>query len=401
MNTIVSSTPAFSTSELLKNVSAIGPLLQRHAAEERVNRRLSQPIINALKDAGLFRLYLPQSLGGLEVDPMTAARVTEEVAHYNTAAGWALMVANTSAWWCNKLSEEGTAQIYATGSDVFIAGAFHPPLKATQANGGYIINGRSPLASNVHEANRIFATALVMENGQPVMNNGMPNIIGVFMDANDCQILDTWHTIGMNATDSNDFCANDVFVATSLTFPVIPASSSNSHYAGPLYRFPAIGAGVASLIIPVALAVARNAVEEIKTLAAKKVPFGSATAMKDRGTVQRKLGIAEALIQAGRAWLYQEMTTCWKKTLSGEIISMEDRARLLLAVTHANQSCAQAVEHVYSAAGTSAIYKTSPLANYFTDAQVIRQHGFSNESRYETAAQIFLGLPPDLPVVMF
>lgn len=401
MDTIVSSSPVFSTPELFQNVSAIGPLLQRHAARERSERRLSPPVIEALRDAGLFRLYTPQSLGGLEVGPLTTARITQEVAHYNTAAGWALMVANTSAWWCSKLSEEGIARIYANGPDTFIAGAFHPPLQATRTNGGYLINGKSPLASNIHQARWIFATAMIMENGQAIFNNGIPNIIGVFMDASDCEILDTWHTIGMNATDSNDFRAKDVFVTASLAFPLMPAPSSNDHYAGPLYRYPAIGTSIASLIIPVALANARNAVEEVKTLAAKKVPFGSATPMKDRATVQRNLGIAEALIGAGESWLYQEMTTLWEKTLTGQTISMEDRARLLLAVTHANQSCAQAIEHLYSAAGTSGIYTGNPLANYFTDAQVIRQHGFSNESRYETAAQILLGLPPDLPVIIF
>jgi hypothetical protein len=56
---------------------------------------------------------------------------------------------------------------------------------------------------------------------------------------------------------------------------------------------------------------------------------------------------------------------------------------------------------MYSAAGTSGIYTKNKMANYFADAQVIRQHGFANDSRYETAAQVYLGLPPDLPVVAF
>jgi hypothetical protein len=34
-------------------------------------------------------------------------------------------------------------------------------------------------------------------------------------------------------------------------------------------------------------------------------------------------------------------------------------------------------------------------------SKVIRQHGFVNESRYETAAQVLFGLPPDLPVIAF
>jgi alkylation response protein AidB-like acyl-CoA dehydrogenase len=73
----------------------------------------------------------------------------------------------------------------------------------------------------------------------------------------------------------------------------------------------------------------------------------------------------------------------------------------LLAATHTNQSCLQAVDLMYSAAGSSAIYTRSKLAHYFADAQVIRQHGFANESRYETSAQVYLGLQPDLPVLAF
>jgi Acyl-CoA dehydrogenase, C-terminal domain len=74
---------------------------------------------------------------------------------------------------------------------------------------------------------------------------------------------------------------------------------------------------------------------------------------------------------------------------------------LLLAATHTNQSCFLAIDLMYSAAGTTAIYTRSKLQHYFTDAQVIRQHGFANESRYETAAQVYFGLQTDLPVVSF
>ena len=123
--------------------------------------------------------------------------------------------------------------------------------------------------------------------------------------------------------------------------------------------------------------------------------------MKEKGTVQRKLGMAEAFVQSSRAYLHNTITESWNKTLAGERLSPEDRAGLLLAITHTNQSCLQAVDLVYSAAGSSAIYNRSKISRYFSDAQVIRQHGFANDSRYETAGQLYLGLFPDLPVVMF
>jgi len=382
-------------------VAEIGPVLSQHVDEEENNRRLSDQTVNLLKETGLFKLFLPMSLGGFEVDPLSTAKTVEAVARYNTAAAWSLMVGNTSSWWCSRLPDKGIEEMYNNGPDTLMAGAFHPPMKAIQVEGGYIINGRSPLTSNVHEAQWIFVTAFVMENGQMKMNNGMPVMVGVVMKAEDCKILDTWYTIGMRATDSNDIEAIEVFVPDHLSFSLIPEFIPNSHYKGLLYQYPAIGASIACLIAPVALAVARNAIQELKSLAEKKVPFASTVPIRDRGVIQRKLGMAEALVQSNRAYLFNEITSCWNKTLAGEKISLEERASLLLAVTHTNQCCVQAVDLMYSAAGTSGIYLKNKLAHCFADAHVISQHGFSNESRYETAGQINLGLQPDLPVIVF
>src|SRR5215213_10100094 len=328
--------------DLLDTVSQMGPILSQHLDEQEHDRRISRTVLNTLREAGLLRLFTPKSLGGFETDPITAAEVVEAVARHNTAAGWCLMVANTSAWWCNRLPAKGVEELYKNGPDVFIAGAFHPPMKATPVDGGYLINGRSPLTSNVHEADWIFVTAFVMEQGQMKLNNGIPEIIGVFMKSGECRIIDTWQTLGMKATDSNDVAADDVFVPNHLLYPLMPEFHASSYYKGKLYKFPAIGASIASLIAPVALAVARNAIEELKLQADKKVPMGSAVSIRERGTVQKKLGLAEAFVQSSRAYLHQEIAACWDKTLNGEKVSMEQRARILLAVTHTNQTCVQA-----------------------------------------------------------
>jgi len=66
----------------------------------------------------------------------------------------------------------------------------------------------------------------------------------------------------------------------------------------------------------------------------------------------------------------------------------------LLAATHTNQSCVEAIELMYSAAGSTGIYLKNKLAHYLTDAQVLRQHGFMNESRYETAGKYTLVFHP-------
>src|ERR1044072_2491262 len=103
---------AISLTQLSDDIRQIAPVLSQHVNEEENNRSLSRPVINALRKAGLFRLFLPKSLGGLEADPLSTAKLVEEVARYNTAAGWAMMVANTSTWWCGRLSEKGIEEIY-------------------------------------------------------------------------------------------------------------------------------------------------------------------------------------------------------------------------------------------------------------------------------------------------
>ena len=401
METATIPTPGIkaSSNQIIDTVNDIARVLSQHIDEEEKQGRLSSEVVSSLKEVGFFKLFLPRSLGGLELDPVTTAKVVEGVATYNTAAGWSLMVANTSVLMGSRLPEKGIDEIFGNNPDAFIAGTVHPPMRAIREKNGYSITGRNALVSNVHEAQWIFSAAIVMEGQQPKIANGHPEIIGVFMKASDCEIVDTWHPLGMCATDSNDVEAKNVFVPDYLMFPLSPEFEPNRYYTGPLYRMPAAGTNIASLLAPVTIAVARNSINELKTVADKKTPLGSMVPIRDRGVIQRKLGRAEALVQSSKTYLHEHIKNCWDRILAGEKISLQEKAGLLLANTHANQCCVEAIELMYTAAGTTGIYMKNKLAHYLTDAQVLRQHGFMNESRYETAGQVYFGLHPDLPII--
>ena len=64
---------------ILESAKKMGPVISQYVDEEENNRRLSRPVLKALKEEGFHRLFLPQSLGGLETDPVTAAKLVEEV----------------------------------------------------------------------------------------------------------------------------------------------------------------------------------------------------------------------------------------------------------------------------------------------------------------------------------
>lgn len=184
--------------DLIEVAKGLGPLIGDHAAETERQRRLARPVVEALAGAGLFRMLTPRPLGGLEVDPLTCARVIEEVAGFDSAAGWALMVGNSVDWWCCRLPKEGPEEIYADDPDAVIAAAFHPPMEATRVEGGYRVSGRRPLASNIHDATWLMVTALVMDGEQPRTADGAPEAIGVIVRAELRPIdLAVWSVLGV------------------------------------------------------------------------------------------------------------------------------------------------------------------------------------------------------------
>jgi indole-3-acetate monooxygenase len=384
---------------LIEAARRIAPVIREHSQKAERERRLSPPVLAALHEAGLLRMCTPRSLGGLEADPLTRALVIEEISGHDSAAGWTLANPLDWAYLCARLPDQGAEEIYGREANVVIAAQFGRPMQATSVEGGYRITGHAPFVSNCHDANWIATTAAVMAGDQS-RAEGETEAMMAYLPRESCQVIDTWHVMGMRGTGSNDIAVTDVFVPRARTFPFVPEFTPGSHYQGPLYRFPLIGI-VASNLPPLVLAMARRAIEEVSALAQGKVPVSASTLLRERSSAQAKLAQAEAVVRASRALLYGTLSDAWQATLAGETFSLTQKADVLLAMTHAVSSAVKAVELMYSVAGTSAIYTRNPLERYFRDVQVLRHHAFGAETRYETVGQVYLGLPPDFPAIAF
>ena len=150
---------------LLDAAREIAPIIRAHSEEAERERRLSQPVLKALRETGLLRMTTPRSLGGLESDPVTRALVGEEIGRHDSAAAWTLENPLDWAFFCCRLPDEGAEEIYSRGADILIAAQFGRPLKATSVTGGYRISGRAPFVSNCYDADWISSTVLVDEDG--------------------------------------------------------------------------------------------------------------------------------------------------------------------------------------------------------------------------------------------
>jgi indole-3-acetate monooxygenase len=377
------------TETLLDAVAELGPVIREHAGEAEAGRRLAAPAMEALRGAGLFRMLLPRSLGGLEVDPVTFAQVAEALSRHDPAAGWVLQAGNTGAWWGARLPDEGAEEIFGSNPDTLMAAAFHPPLAGVAVEGGFRLTGRRPLASTIHDSEWLFVTAIVGEGA-----------VGAVVRAEEAAVVDTWHSLGMRGTDSNDVVLDDVFVPARRTFPLMPGFVPGSHYGGPLYTIAAV-TSIGIVLAPIALAIAREAIEALRALAPTKMSLGSMRTLRDRSVAHARVGTAEGLVRSARVFLHTTLEESWQRAVAGERATLEQRAGDLLACAHATKSAVEAVDLVYSLAGSSAIYERSPIERHFRDIQTIRHHGFICESRLEAVGQVLLGLEPEFELLHF
>ncbi len=195
---------AVTTDGLLGAVRDLEPVLRRHAPEAERERRLSAPVVAAMRRAGLYGLFRPRRLGGLEVDPLTAFRVIEEISRIDSAAGWNLMISSAvepfGAWF----SDDGAAEIFA-GRDTVLAGSFNPPRAAVPVDGGYRVTGRITFVSGAHHADWIAGLAHVVDDGRPRLGpDGQPVVLLTMFPRRDVEIVDNWNTLGMCGTGSHD-----------------------------------------------------------------------------------------------------------------------------------------------------------------------------------------------------
>ena len=373
---------------LIDAARRISPIIREHNAEAERDRRLSRPVLDALYETGLLRMFTPRSLGGLEADPITRGLVVEEISGHDTAAGWTLENPLDWAYFCARLPDKGAEEIYSRGAAILIAAQYGRPLRATSAEGGYRISGRAPFLSNCYDADWIASTAFV--------DGDQESEVMIYFPRDNCEIVDTWDAMGMRGTGSNDISVRDVYVPRFRTFPMVPEFETGSHYKGPLYRFPL--AGIAATGIPtVMLGAARKAIDEVTELALTKTPAASSGRLKEHSSAQAKLARAEAVLRSGRLLLYDTLSEAWQTSVDGGTHSMKQRADLLLAMTHAMRSAVEAVEIACSIAGTTAFRTSSPFERYFRDTQTLKHHAFAAESRYETVGKVYLGIPPDFP----
>lgn len=361
-----------------------------HAARDwgEQNRHLEPGLLAAMHEAKLFRMMIPADTGGLQADLTTAMRVVETVSAADGAVGWNLMIGAAYGVWASRLGLAAAREIYGDRTAV-VAGALRPSGKARIVDGGFVCEGRWSFASGIDHSTWWAAGCVVHDGDTPRRTeSGGPETRLVFFPARDGQLIDTWTVGGMRGTGSHDYAIKDLFVPIGRTLP----AEAPSRLPDTLYNLPLM-ALMDSMMATVPLGIGRAAIDAFVALAGNRIGHGSTTAAASKPAVQADVGRAEAVLRAARSWLYETVEEAWDTVQAGNKVSIEQATLMRLARVNAMTAGVQAVDLIYSTAGSASVYSNSLIDRCFRDIHVAAQHVALHPSNYETCGAVLLGLP--------
>lgn len=375
--------------DLLATAASLVPLLQDRAAEAEAGARVPQEVSDRLGAAGLYRMLVPEALGGSAAHPRVFSEVLETLARGDAAAAWVVMTGSTTGVLMAYLDDAVAASLLDTEPSAALAGVFAPTAMAVPVDGGYRVSGRWAYGSGSQNAAWIMGGAIVpTEQGPRRLADGSLEIRSCFFSADDVTIHDTWKVSGLRGTGSHDLEVSEVFVPAERTTCL--AQDAPRHDA-PLYRFPVFGL-LATGVCSVGLGLGRAALELAHTHVKGKTKIGTSKTMADSELVQIELARARGQLNAARAYLHSTLDATWASTADGAPISVPQRAELRLAASHAARTSAAVVDTCYTLCGGRAIWDRNPLSRIFRDVHVMTQHIMVGNQVDRAVGRIGLGL---------
>lgn len=368
------------------------PAIEAASDEVERTKRIPETLLAELHASRLFRLLLPRSAGGDEIEPWIYLRAVEQVAQADASIAWNMFVANSSALIAAFLEPEPAGAIFADARTVV---AWGPPnaCQAKAVPGGYRVSGRWSFASGCRAANWMGAHCQVVEPDGSLRPNhlGRPAIRTLLFPAGQAVLEDTWNTIGLRGTASDSYSVSDVFVSEA--FSTTREDPTQRREPGRLFAFPMQGIYAVG-VSAVALGTARAMLEAFRDLAGSKTPRGLKR-LADSPMVQAEFARNEGKLGAAHAYLSETLQQIWDRVEGMEVITIPDRARVRLACAHAIQAATEVADYAYKAAGTDSIVPGSPFERRFRDIHTVVQQIQGRAAHFEAVGQILFGMIPE------
>ncbi|HEY6632152.1 MAG TPA: acyl-CoA dehydrogenase family protein [Rhizobiaceae bacterium] len=350
-----------------------------NAAKADEDDRFVADNYDALKAAGLVEAAVPVELGGRGAEIAELSDMIRVIAASCGSTGLAFSMHTHQvaipAWrWrhqkvaaveplLKRVAAEKIVLLSSGGSD-WIGGSG----RAEKVDGGYRITARKIFTSGA-EAGDILMTGAVLE-GEParVLHFGVP------MKAPEVALIDTWRTLGMRGTGSNDVAIDGLFIPDANV--ALARTAGEWH---PLFQIISIVAF--PLIYAAYLGVAESA-RDIAIDLAKKRPANP--------HMVNLAGRMDTSLRAAQLAHRHMVATAEQNAPSADSVNETMIGRALVA-----EHAIKAVELAMELAGGAGFYRAAGLERRFRDIQGARYHPLQQGPQATYAGSMALGLPVD------
>lgn len=367
-------------SVLAERARALVPLIDEYAEFADDKGELAPPVVDALHRDGLFAMWVPEALGGSELNPVDALEVIANLSYGDASAGWVQMAACLSiGTGAAYLADEAVEEIFVGAERVpVIAGQGTRPGVAKTTEGGYLLTGDWSFASGIKHGTLIHTLAIIEETGEPRI---------FVVPVEKATLIDNWDVIGLRGTGSIDYTMRDVFVPEGFSHFAVTESPKRG---GDVYHLGIIG--FATICHSGwAMGVGRRMLDELASLAREKT--GRAGALVDSSAFHDGYGKAEATLRAAHALVIESWRDAEATLAKGEHLSVRQHTLVRLALTHLTAALHEIANFVYLSAGTTSL-RRGTLQRLLRDVHAGTQHVTSSPPVVQACGRELAGLAP-------
>ncbi|MFC7487057.1 acyl-CoA dehydrogenase family protein [Knoellia sp. CPCC 206453] len=388
------------TEEMVSRATALLPLLRQNAEQSETDRRVVEESIEAIADAGIYKLMVPARFGGYQSDLGTSLQVSMTLAQGDGSTAWASTLMNVCNWMAGLFPEQAQQEVWGENPDARVCGVLAPTATTRRVDGGLVVTGKWGFASgSYHSQWAGLGVPIVDETGQPV-DQGM-----ALIPMTELSIEDTWYVAGMRGTGSNTLVADEVFVPDHRILSVTRAVGGDyptEHKEESLYRSALVPVLALVLAAP-PVGLAKHAMELVQASLAKG--RGISYTFYDKASLAptSHLSVAKAaqLIDTAELHLMRAANDIDTAAASGVYLDFQTRARVRADVSSTVLAAREAVDLLLNVSGAGSFAEANPMQRIWRDLETGTRHAVVNpDIGFELYGRALLGVQEQITALI-
>ena len=359
---------------MLERVESLQDQFRDLSGKARQLRRVPQENIDALQDAGFFLALQPARYGGYELNPQDFFRMQCAIAEGCMSTAWASGIIAVHAFQIALMDARAQEDVWGEDIHTRVSSSYAPLGKVEPVEGGFRLSGRWGWSSGCDHCSWVLLGAIVP--GEGFRTFLLPN--------SDYEILDTWQSMGLQGTGSNDIVVEGAFVPDYRTHKQSDGFSGTNPgievNGAPLYRLPWAQTFIRVVSTP-AIGAAREGLRLYKNTVVSKASGDVTKLAGDVSTLERVASATNAIDEM-EALLHRNFDQMMAAVESGVSISIEDRALYRYQASLVIEKSMGVIDSLFSSAGGSSVFIDSEIQQRFLDIHTARAHVANNPTAF-------------------